>query len=156
MRDRLAQAFGAQNVFMDVDNLLVGQRFDKELEKALDQCDIFLAVMGPRWMATLYQRMQLGERDYVVEEVTAALRRNTIVIPVMIERTPLPRADQLPPGLAPLVLHQKHDVAHESFGRDVQALVDGIKAARKTWGMLCDGLVLLSAARSAARACVFS
>ena len=35
IRDRLAATFGDANVFMDVDNLLAGQRFDKELEKAL-------------------------------------------------------------------------------------------------------------------------
>ena len=31
LRDRLAQAFGAANIFMDVDNLLAGQRFDNEI-----------------------------------------------------------------------------------------------------------------------------
>jgi TIR domain-containing protein len=49
IRDRLAATFGASNVFMDVDNLLAGQRFDRELEKALGQTDVFLAVIGPRW-----------------------------------------------------------------------------------------------------------
>lgn len=44
VRDRLVAAFGVANVFMDVDNLLAGQRFDKELEKALAQCDVFVAV----------------------------------------------------------------------------------------------------------------
>lgn len=32
VRDRLAQTFGGANVFMDVDNLMAGQRFDRELE----------------------------------------------------------------------------------------------------------------------------
>ena len=35
VRDRLAATFGDANVFMDVDHLLAGQRFDQELEKAL-------------------------------------------------------------------------------------------------------------------------
>jgi hypothetical protein len=35
---------------MDVDNLKPGQRFDVELAKALDACDVFIAVIGPRWM----------------------------------------------------------------------------------------------------------
>lgn len=148
VRDRLVQAFGTANVFMDVENLLVGQRFDKELEKALGQCDVFLAVMGPRWMDELARRQQSGERDYVREEIAAALARGTLAIPVMLERTPLPRADQLPPEIAPLVLHQKHDVAHESFGRDMTALIDGIRAARRAsvtqpalpWGKIAAGM----------------
>jgi hypothetical protein len=46
----LATEFGKSNVFMDVDNLLAGQRFDKELAKALNVCDVLIAVMGPHWM----------------------------------------------------------------------------------------------------------
>jgi hypothetical protein len=35
VRDGLAQRFGKANLFMDVDNLVAGQRFDQELTKAL-------------------------------------------------------------------------------------------------------------------------
>ena len=33
LHDRLAQSFGAANVFMDVDNLLPGERFDLRLRR---------------------------------------------------------------------------------------------------------------------------
>lgn len=134
IRDRLAAAFGKQNVFMDVDNLLAGQRFDQQLAKALDGCDVFLAVIGARWQQTLYERAQAGGRDYVREEIAQALARGIIVIPVLMEKTPLPPEDWLPADLKPLVMHQKHDVFHDRFGRDVDALVDAIKAARKARG----------------------
>src|SRR5215471_12470969 len=39
IHDALVRAFGKSNVFMDVDNLLAGQRFDEELENALRECD---------------------------------------------------------------------------------------------------------------------
>ena len=48
VRDRLAGAFGAANVFMDVDNLLAGLRFDEELSKALTVSDVFIAIIGAR------------------------------------------------------------------------------------------------------------
>src|SRR5262245_36662609 len=108
IRDRLAATFGAANVFMDVDNLIAGQRFDKELEKALAETDVFLAVIGPRWLELLAERQRGGERDYVREEIAGALQRGILVIPVLIERTPLPRADALPENILDLVLHQKH------------------------------------------------
>jgi hypothetical protein len=44
VRDALAAKFGESNVFMDVDNLRPGQRFDVELPKALDACDVFIAL----------------------------------------------------------------------------------------------------------------
>jgi hypothetical protein len=98
IRDRLAQTFGDANVFMDVDNLRPGQRFDVELEKALNQTDIFLAVIGPRWTELLAERQASGERDYVREEIAKALERSIIVVPVLIEQTLLPPP---PPARSP-------------------------------------------------------
>ena len=131
IRDRLAATFGDAHVFMDVDNLLAGQRFDKELEKALGQTDVFVAVIGPRWLELLAERQASGERDYVREEIAGALQRGIVVIPVLIERTPLPRADALPQDIRDVVLHQKHVVTHEQFGRDVTGLVEAIRFGRK-------------------------
>lgn len=131
VRDRLVAAFGKANVFMDVDNLMAGQRFDQQLAKALDECDVFLAVMGARWQDILEARKIARGRDYVREEIAEALARGLVVIPVLIERTPLPDPETLPEDIRALVLHQKHDVGHERFGRDVDDLVAAIKAARK-------------------------
>ena len=116
---------------MDVDNLMAGQRFDKELEKALGETDVFLAVIGPRWLELLAERHRSGERDYVREEIAGALERGIVVIPVLIERTPLPRAAGLPEDIRDLVLHQVHEVAHARFGRDADDLVEAIRFARK-------------------------
>src|SRR5438045_1086829 len=78
--DRLARSFGKSNVFMDVDNLLAGQRFDRELEKALSRCDVLIAIVGPRWTGLLSRAN--GDRDFVRDEITAALKREIVVIPV--------------------------------------------------------------------------
>lgn len=117
VRDRLARVFGDNNVFMDVDNLLAGKRFDKELKNAIAQTTVFLAVIGPRWMALLKERQASGERDYVHEEVAAALARELLVIPVLIEGGTLPRQNELPEDVRDLALHQKHEISHEHFGR---------------------------------------
>jgi formylglycine-generating enzyme required for sulfatase activity len=138
IREALVAEFGKQAVFMDVDNLLAGQRFDKELEKALAQCDALIAVIGPRWMELLSARAASGERDYVREEIAAALKRGITVIPVRVGRegtmAPLPRAEQLPDDIRELVLHQKQDVAHERFGRDMVELVSALRAVRAAGG----------------------
>jgi hypothetical protein len=38
---------------MDVDNLLAGQRFEQQLQKALAECEVFIAVIGPGWLDDL-------------------------------------------------------------------------------------------------------
>ena len=134
LRDGLARTFGAANVFMDVDNLLIGQRFDQELEKALDQCDVFLAVIGPRWTDLLAARQEQNERDYVSEEIAAALKRGAIVIPVLVDEASMPPQAALPEDLRDLALYQAHNVTHARFGRDVEELIAGIKASRKAHG----------------------
>ena len=131
LHDRLAQSFGAANVFMDVDNLLPGERFDIRLKEALAGTDVFLSVMGARWLELLEARAESGERDYVREEIAAALAAKIVVIPVLMDRAPLPKAASLPEDIRGLALYHKHDVVHESFGRDVQALIAAIEAHRQ-------------------------
>ncbi len=128
--DRLARNFGKTNVFMDVDNLLAGQRFDRELDRALSQCDVLIAILGPRW-TDLLSRAD-GERDFVRDEIAAALKREIVVIPVLVGREghmpALPQAKDLPEEIREFVLYQKHSVAHETFGRDTAELIAAIAA----------------------------
>lgn len=140
VRDGLAAKFGKANVFMDVDNLLAGQRFDIKLAEALDACDVLIAVMGERWMGILRERTAAieadpNERDYVRQEIAAALKRGIVVIPVRVGRDgklpPLPRASELPADICDLVAHQKHDVRHETHGRDVADLIEAIRTVRR-------------------------
>lgn len=130
IRDGLAARFGRGSVFMDVDDLLAGQRFDEELPKALDTCDVLIAVIGPRWMDLLRARTASNEPDYVRAEIAEALRRRIVAIPVRVGREgqmpALPRPEELPDDLRDLVYHQKHDVTHERFGRDLADLVQAI------------------------------
>ena len=132
LRDKLADALGESEVFMDVDNLLAGERFDLKLKEALAGTEIFLAVIGPRWMELLEARMESGERDYVREEIAAALAAGIPVIPVLMDRAPLPKAASLPEDIRELVLYHEHDIVYESFGRDVQALIEAIEMHRRT------------------------
>ena len=130
--ERLGRSFGEGKVFMDVDQLLAGQRFDRELDKALAECDVLIAVIGSRWMDLLSECAQHGRRDYVRDEIAAALQREIIVIPVMMGREAnmpaLPRAQDLPENIRDLVLYQKHNIAHESFGRDAAHLIAALQS----------------------------
>lgn len=132
IRDRLGYKFGDASVFMDVDNLFAGQRFDQELDKALAQCEVLVVIIGRRWMDLLAENKRKGGRDYVRAEIAAALKRDIVVIPVLVGREGalpvLPRADELPGDIRDFVLFQKHAVAHESFGRDANELIAAVGA----------------------------
>ena len=129
--DRLSRIFGAANVFMDVDSLVAGQRFERELDKALAKCDVLIAVIGSRWMELLNDHAQRGRRDYVREEIAAALQRDIVVVPVTIGHQAnipqLPSAENLPENIRDLLTYQKHSIAHETFGRDADDLIAALK-----------------------------
>jgi hypothetical protein len=130
--DRLERKFGKKNVFMDVDRLLAGQRFDRELGKALSRCNALIAVIGSRWMELLSEHERSGEQDFVRDEIAAALKRDIVVIPVLIGREDfmptLPHKESLPEDIRDLIMYQKRDIAHESFNRDADGLIAEITA----------------------------
>jgi microsomal dipeptidase-like Zn-dependent dipeptidase len=71
----LAPKFGKANLFIDVDNLLAGQRFDEELAKALAACDVLIAVIGQHWMELLKAKITSGGRDPAgLQNLVAAMR----------------------------------------------------------------------------------
>jgi hypothetical protein len=87
-------------------------------------------------MDLLKAKITSGERDYVREEIAAALQRRIVVIPARVGREgqmpPLPRAEDLPADIRDLVLYQKHDVMHERFGRDIGELIEAITVVRRS------------------------
>ena len=50
LHDRLAQTFGRENLFMDVDHIPAGVDFVDYLPSQVAACDVFLAVIGPNWL----------------------------------------------------------------------------------------------------------
>ena len=137
--ERLGRSFGASNVFMDVDSLMAGERFERELDSALGKCDVLIAVIGSRWLTLLEEYEQQGRRDYVREEIAGALQKDMVVVPVLIGREGnipvLPSAQNLPENIRDLVAYQKVSVAHEMFRRDSDDLVVELKAVlRKKYG----------------------
>jgi TIR domain len=129
LRDRLADAFGPKNLFMDVDNIPAGIDFVTHLRTQLATCDAFLAVIGPNW---LNARDESGDRrldnpdDLVSVEIATALARNIRVIPVTVDGARLPKANELPDRLTPLVRHAI-ELHNAHFRRDAETLIEKVR-----------------------------
>lgn len=127
--DRLCDAFGEQAVFMDVDSIGLGLDFARVLDEAVSSCNVMLVLIGPGWAEIADQR---GRRlddptDYVRQELQAALRREIPVIPVLVRGATLPRPEELPEGLRPLVRRQAFPVPDETFRSQAQVLVERLR-----------------------------
>jgi TIR domain len=103
--DFLERRFGAHAVFRDVNAILAGSNFVKALQRALDDAQVVLVIIGPHWMDL---REPNGARridlptDYVRYEVATALRAGKLVVPILIDGARLPTVAELPPELAAL------------------------------------------------------
>jgi membrane peptidoglycan carboxypeptidase len=125
--ESLAERFGDDQVFYDVDTIAPGSDFRDVIAEALDQSDVLLAVIGPRWLA----RSGLGTRrlhrrdDYVRLELAGALERGVQVIPVLVEEAAMPSPQDLPHELRDFAGRNAFVLAGGRRWRtDVQTLVD--------------------------------
>jgi hypothetical protein len=131
VQDRLAQEFGRELLFMDVDAIPLGMNFVTALHEAVAKCEVLLAVIGPNWLEA---RDEAGARrlddpnDFVRIEIGAALQRNIPVIPILLDGAKVPKANQLPEDLKELARRNALDVRHGSFHSDLDKLVRGLKA----------------------------
>ena len=135
LHDRLAQTFGRENLFMDVDHIPAGVDFVDYLPSQVAACDVFLAVIGPNWLDAKDddgRRRFDNPNDYVAVEIAAALARNIRVIPVLIDGARTPKADKLPDSIKPLVRRNAVEVRNTNFSHDAESLIPKIHEALKT------------------------
>jgi hypothetical protein len=127
LADDLAQAFGPQAIFRDIEGIDPGVDFSLALEKALATCNVMLVLIGPQWLgmqdAQGRRRLDLPT-DWIRQEIATALQRDIRVIPVMLEGAALPEPDELPSDLQALVRRQALDLADGRWKGDLQRLVE--------------------------------
>ena len=123
---RLEDEFGCERLFMDVDHIKPGYDFEEVLRSEVGQCDVLLAVVGPRWAELLASRAGDPE-DFVVVEIKAALDLGKRVIPVLIGDTQFPPADILPESIRAFGRKNAVSLRLERFKDDYQGLSRALK-----------------------------
>src|SRR5262245_32492556 len=89
--DRLRAHFGEDAVFIDLDSIPFGADFRQHISSAVDQCGILLALIGRNWAGEAGNPRRIDDpRDFVRIEIESALERNLPVIPILIDRAPMP------------------------------------------------------------------
>jgi hypothetical protein len=124
--DALRTRFSDEQLFLDIDNLEPGADFSEVIEKYLDSCDVFLAVIGPHWIGDREEnqpRIQ-DANDWVRMEVATALRRNVRVVPVLVDGGTLPKPEQLPDDLQSLLRRQAIEISNKRWRYDTDQLIE--------------------------------
>jgi hypothetical protein len=121
--DRLAERFGADQVFRDVDSIEAGENFVETIRDALRLAVVVLIVIGPRWLDA---RREDGTRriddpaDYVRREIEIALSSGAVVIPLLVEGAVMPAPESLPPSVRALARHNDWELSNPQWYRDTR------------------------------------
>jgi hypothetical protein len=132
--DQLEATFTRERIFIDVDNIAPGRDFTEELATRVEQCDVFLAVIGRRWADVVDvdgSRRLDNPNDWVRVEIESAQRLGKHIIPVLVDGAEMPRPEKLPDALLPFARRNAARLTHERFRADVQALVVAIGRLRQ-------------------------
>ncbi|MBN2304323.1 MAG: SUMF1/EgtB/PvdO family nonheme iron enzyme [Anaerolineae bacterium] len=131
--DRLSHraAFGAEQVFKDVDDIPFGVDFRDHIDRAVATNDAILVIIGPQWLAVTdkqgHRRLD-DPKDFVRIEVETALKRGNLVVPVLVNDARMPDAADLPPALEPLAYRNAAKVRNDpDFHRDMDRLIADLK-----------------------------
>src|SRR5262249_49500516 len=123
--DRLEGHYGKGSVFMDIDSIPVGLDFRDHIRQTLDRCDVLLAIVGPNWLpkADNDTRTLLDETDWVRIEIETALNKKIPVVPVLIDRSRMPKPIELPEGLRNFAFRQAANIDTEHFHSHMEKLI---------------------------------
>jgi hypothetical protein len=126
LADELARRFGKRQVFRDVEAISAGADFVQAIDAAVAACGAVVVVITPGWADIVDEagRRRLDNaEDFARLEIEAALRRGTLVIPVLVGGASMPRSDQLPEQIRALARRQAHEIRDASWDYNVDQLV---------------------------------
>jgi hypothetical protein len=105
----LSTAFGDDRVSMDV-TIPPAVDFVEWIEQRVGTAGVMVPIIGRTWLETDAQgRSRIhDERDFVRNEISAALRRDIAVLPVLVDGAEMPNGDALPADLERLPRLQAH------------------------------------------------
>lgn len=87
---------GFTDVFVDTSAIQVGEHYESRIHRAISECDLFIAVIGRKWLELLREKVTSGERDVLVREIRAALTLEKEIAPMLVDGATMPRAEDLP------------------------------------------------------------
>ena len=131
VNDELSRSFGAERVFIDVDDINAGQPFSEVIQRSVGDSAVLLALIGKRWQG---EREGASPRifdadDFVRQEVAAGLANGLRVIPVLLDGVAMPDPAHLPPELKPLAGRNALALDNSRFAADMAHLVHEVRGA---------------------------
>src|SRR5262245_18437446 len=124
VRDRLAEHYGADAVFMDIDSIPFGIDFRQQIQEVVTKNHIMLVLIGAKWMGAKkggMSRISGDEDDPIRIEIETALKQRMPLIPILVGGASMPKSGALPESLQKL---RFLNAAEVDDGRDFHQHLD--------------------------------
>ena len=140
IHEKLVERFGAETVFIDVDNIPPGEDFAEYYKNWLkNKAAIVLIIIGKTWASIKSGDNKDGaprlhqEDDHVRIEVATALAMNELkVIPVLVDDADMPKREDLPESLHRLPQLNASKLRHgNDFRSDITRLITAIESIQQ-------------------------
>ena len=127
---RLAERFGEDQLFKDIDNIRLGEDFVQKITQEVEACDILLALIGTKWLEPdANGRRRIDDpNDFVYLEIKTALERGVMLIPILVDGAPMPSADSLPSDIGALVRRQALELNPNLFKGGTDQLLEHLES----------------------------
>ncbi|EAZ79573.1 toll/interleukin-1 receptor domain-containing protein [Algoriphagus machipongonensis] len=125
--DHLQEVFGDDTVFLDVETIEAGLDFVQAIDKALNSCKVLIALIGPHWLNIKDSEGNprlFHEGDFIRLEISAALKRDIRVIPVLVNGAVMPKSEELPEELQALTRRHAHELSSSRWKYDCDQLIE--------------------------------
>ncbi len=124
--DQLANHFGHDHIFMDIDHIKPGEDSAEVLKKKLATVDIAIVLIGTKWLSLTDSdgtRCLDNPNDLVRLEILETLKQRIQIIPVVVDGATMPESLDLPDSLIPLIHRNFFKISDNSFNSDGDTLI---------------------------------
>ena len=132
--DRLADKFGEGEVFIDIDDILVGQDFVDTIESRITSSYAIVAIVGRNWTDAVNAdgiRKLDDPDDTLALELRTALQNNVDVLPVLVDGAAMPVPSKIPEDIRKFARIHALELRPKTFHSDVDELINALKTSLK-------------------------
>jgi hypothetical protein len=131
LREALTAHFGADAVFRDKESIRAGHDWKEEIDRAIGDDTIVLALIGPTWLevrnAAGRRRLEDPE-DTNRGELEHSLKRRIPIVPVLVEDTEMPSVENLPEALQGLVRRNALRLRDDDWRSDIGRIIESLES----------------------------
>lgn len=146
--DYLSDYFGKRNVFKDIFSMEGGDKIREKIQYSIERSNVFLLVIGRQWMQIETNRRSVSQdkEDFVTYEILSALKKNMLIIPILVEGATMPEEHDLPEELKELANINACILSTSHYEYDIKRLIADVKDKAKKKGYSLFRTLLIAAA----------